>query len=354
MFHLDEKTDLAISRAANAGAIDVAVLGAGYWGPNLIRNFSSSGFFRVSTVCDWSAASLRNVAARYPGVCTTSDFDEILRSPSIDAVAIATPTSSHYALAKQALLAGKHVWVEKPLALTSREGQELTALAERKGLVLLVDHTFIYSPAIQSIRSIIDSGDLGRLLYYDSVRVNLGRYRHDVNVIWDLAVHDISIMDYLLPEQPVAVTATGASHVGECNESMAYLTFHYPGGMIAHCHVNWLAPVKIRLATVCGSERMLLYEDTEPIEKVKVYDRSIRLNTDDASQPPDYRIGDIRTPVLDESETLQIAANHFAECILTGARPLTDGSMGTRVVALAEAAQRSLREGRPIRRDLFD
>jgi predicted dehydrogenase len=343
-----------IAPASAANAIGVAIIGAGYWGPNLIRNFSSSGFFKVNTVCDWSAASLASVAMRYPGVCTTSDLDEVLKSPAVDAIAIATPTSSHYTIARQALLAGKHVWVEKPLALTRQEGEELTDLADRNSLVLLVDHTFIYSPAVQAIRSIVDAGELGELLYYDSVRVNLGRYRHDVNVIWDLAVHDISIMDYLLPGQPVAVTASGASHVDESNESIAYLTFQYPAGLIAHCHVNWLAPVKTRLTTVCGRERMLLYEDTEPIEKVKVYDRGIRLNAHDPMLPPEYHIGDIRTPILDESETLQIAANHFAECIRTGSRPLTDGAMGTRVVAMAEAAQRSLREGGSVRSDTVD
>jgi len=336
-----------------ADVVKVAVVGYGYWGPNLVRNFFEAPGSTVSAVCDLDQGRLAAVCKRYPTIAPVTEYREALRDPAIDAVAIATPVSTHYRLAKEALEAGKHVWVEKPLTMSYPEAQRLTELAERKKRVLMVDHVFVYTGAVQRIRTSIDGAELGTVLYYDSVRVNLGLLQHDVNVIWDLGVHDFSIVDYLLPQRPVAVSSVGARHINGGSESIAYVTLHFQENLIAHFHLNWLAPVKIRLTTVCGSRRMVVYDDTIPSEKVRIYDRGVTVNgslEDRTRLLVEYRSGDMYAPKLEQTEALQAAARHFASCIVEGSRPRTDGEAGARIVALAEAAQRSLANGGGLQR----
>ncbi|HLF71350.1 MAG TPA: Gfo/Idh/MocA family oxidoreductase [Dehalococcoidia bacterium] len=339
------------SRAGVFGArpLRVAVIGCGYWGPNLVRNFFDAPGSTVTRVCDLEPERLDAIGKRYPTIGLGSDWRDVVHDPDVDAVCIATPAATHYAIAREALNAGKHVWVEKPLSMSFAEARELTELATKLGRVLLVDHTFVYTPAVQRMRQSIVSGELGDLLYYDSIRVNLGMYQHDVNVIWDLGVHDFSIIDYLLPYRPSGVSAVAASQIADSGrEGLAYVTLHFEGDFIAHFHVSWLAPVKIRLATVCGTKRMIVFDDTAPSEKLKIYDRGIEVSgssKDRERLQVEYRTGDMSAPKLDQVEALQIAAQHFAECVATGATPITDGAAGARVVAMLEATQRSLAAG---------
>lgn len=333
--------------------VRVAVIGCGYWGPNLVRNFFEAPASTVSAACDLDQDRLAAIAKRYPTIALTTDYRDVLRDPDIDAVAVATPVSTHYPIAQEALEAGKHVWVEKPLTMSYPDAQRLTELAARKKRVLMVDHVFVYTGAVQRIRESIDSGELGEVLYYDSVRVNLGLLQHDVNVIWDLGVHDFSIVDYLLPQRPIAVSSVGACHINGGSESIAYVTLHFQENLIAHFHVNWLAPVKIRLTTVCGSQRMAVYDDTVPSEKVRIYDRGVTVNgslEDRTRLLVEYRSGDMYAPKLEQTEALQAAARHFASCIVNGTPPHTDGEAGARIVALTEAAQRSLLHGGRLQR----
>jgi predicted dehydrogenase len=337
--------------------IGIGVVGYGYWGPNLVRNFAEVPGCRVVTVCDLRPERLALVRARYPGVETTTNFQDLGSNPNVDAIAIATPVSTHFDLAWWALQAGKHVLVEKPLTATSGQALRLIDEANRRSLVLMVDHTFIYTGAVRKIKELVDEGHLGELYYYDSVRINLGLFQHDVNVIWDLAVHDVSIMDYVLGCQPCAVMAIGMSHVPGEPENIAYLTFLFNDRLIAHIHVNWLAPVKVRQTLVCGSRRMIVYDDTEPSEKVKVYDRGIAVNSNSESVYQvliDYRIGDMWAPHLDRTEALRVEALHFLKCIERGERPITGCETGLRVVRLLEAATQSLaREGQVVEFDTF-
>jgi predicted dehydrogenase len=337
--------------AKETGLVRVGVIGCGYWGPNLVRNFFEAPGSTVAAVADLDSARLTTIGKRYPSIALVNDYREVLADPTIDAVCIALPVSMHYPVAREALEAGKHVWVEKPLAFHQWEAEKLTELAAQRGLVLMVDHTFVYTSAVRRMRESIQSGELGDLLYYDSVRVNLGLYQHDVNVVWDLGIHDVSIMDYLLPYRPVSVTATGASHIGAGSaESIAYVTLNYAENFIAHFHVNWLAPVKIRLATVCGSRRMIVYDDTVIDEKLRVYDRGITVNgatagMDRTRLQVEYRTGDMYAPKLAPDEALQTAARHFVDCIAHGATPVSSGEAGCRAVAVLEATQRSLARG---------
>lgn len=328
----------------------VGVIGFGYWGPNLVRNFFEAPGSTVTAVSDLDEKNLEIVNGRYPTVHLTTDYRALLKSPDIDAVAIATPASTHYSIAREALEAGKHVWVEKPLTLAHAEALQLTEIAARKQHVLMVDHTFIYTPAVQLMHQRVETRALGDLLYYDSVRVNLGLYQHDVNVIWDLGIHDVAVMDYLLPHRPVAISASGASHIGNGSgsHSIAYVTVYYQENFIAHFHVNWLAPVKTRLITLCGTNEMIVYDDTIPDEKLRIYDRGVMVRSDSQQRQRlqvDYRTGDMHAPKLDRTEALQVAARHFAECVESGERPMTDGEAGSRAVAVLEAAQRSLSSG---------
>lgn len=326
--------------------IGVAVVGYGYWGPNLVRNLADASDARLVAVCDQRPERLALVQSRNPGVKVTGSFDEILRDPEIHAVAIATPVSTHFRLAMSALMAGKHVFVEKPIASSAEEAERLVEEAERRGLVLAVDHTFIHTGAVRKMRELVQEG-LGDIYYYDSVRVNLGLFQHDVSVVWDLAVHDLSILDYVLPVRPVAVSATGVSHVAGEPENIAYLTLHFPGNLIAHIHVNWLAPVKVRRTLIGGSKRMIVYDDLEPSEKIKVYDKGITLGKQADGQSiyqalVGYRTGDMWAPHLEVSEALGVELREFIGCIVSGGTPTADGHAGLRVVRILEAATLSL------------
>jgi predicted dehydrogenase len=332
--------------------IRIGVLGYGYWGPNLVRNFSETEDAEVTGICDKSPERLALARKRYPAVNVTSDAAELIDSNGTDAIAIATPVSSHYSLAMRALRAGKHVFIEKPITDQPEEAMRLIEEAEKRNLTLMVDHTFLYTPAVRKIREMREAGDLGTIYYYDSVRVNLGLFQRDVNVIWDLAVHDLSIVDYLLPEKPCAVSATGISHVSNRGENIAYLTLFFQSNAIAHIHVNWLAPVKVRQTLIGGSKKMVVYDDLEASEKVKIYDKGITLNDDPADEYQlriGYRSGDVWTPHLSTREALSFEAAEFVNCIMTGARPVSDGHTGLRIVSMLEAAERSMKDqGRPI------
>lgn len=335
--------------------IRVGVIGYGYWGPNLVRNFAEAPGSQVVAVSDLRLERLALARRRYPMIETTMDYRELLVDPRSDAIAIATPVSTHFELAMQALQAGKHVLVEKPLAATSEQAIRLIEEADRRDEVLMVDHTFVYTGAVRKIRELVASNGLGDIYYYDSVRVNLGLFQHDVNVIWDLAVHDLSIMDYVIPLQPCAVSATGMNHIPGEPENIAYLTLFFDGCLIAHIHVNWLAPVKVRRTLIGGSRKMIVYDDLEPSEKVKVYDKGITINNDADSiyqMLIGYRIGDMWAPQLDMTEALQTEVLHFIRCIEEGGRPITDGEAGLRVVHILEAATQSMaKQGRLVELD---
>lgn len=332
--------------------IGIGVIGYGYWGPNLVRNFVEAAGSRLKVVSDLRPDRLALVHLRYPAIRTTNDHTSLIEDPAVDAVVIATPVSTHFDLALQALRAGKHVLVEKPLTETSDQALRLIAEAQRRNLVLMVDHTFVYTGAVRKIAELVNGGNLGRLYYYDSVRVNLGLFQHDVNVLWDLAVHDLSIMDYVLGRQPSAVAATGMAHVPGRPEDVAYLTCFFNDDLIAHFHVNWLAPVKIRRTLIGGDQRMIVFDDLEPSEKVKVYDKGITLNNGPEGvyqMLVGYRTGDMWAPQINATEALRVEALHFLECVAQGKQPLTDGQVGLNVVRVLEAANQSLAQrGRPI------
>jgi len=326
--------------------ISIGIIGYGYWGPNLVRNFAETPGACIGGVADLDSAKLEVVARRYPGVKTTTDCTDLLRDPAIDAIAIATPVHTHFELALAALRAGKHVWVEKPMTEHSWQARQLIDEAARRGLVLLVDHTFVYTGAVQKMAELIHAGDLGRIYYYDSIRVNLGLFQRDVSVISDLAVHDFSILDFLLGEQPSAVSASGTNHFPGSPENLAYVTLFYDSGVIAHANVSWLAPVKVRQVLVGGSQKMITYDDLAPSEKIKVYDKGISF-TDDPQKIHEmrvgYRTGDMWAPKIGVSEALGVEGAHFVDCIVNGTVPRTDGHLGLRVVELIEAACRSMR-----------
>jgi predicted dehydrogenase len=330
--------------------IRLGVIGYGYWGPNLVRNFAEVPGCQLVAVSDMRADRLAAVRARYPGVRTFADPNQLMSERRIDAVAIVTPVSTHYDLAMQALKAGKHVLVEKPLAVTADQAAQLVDEAERRKLVLSVDHTFVYTGAVRKMRELVHSGGVGDIYYYDSVRVNLGLFQHDVSVMWDLAVHDLAIMDYVLPLKPIAVSATGMSHLEGKPENIAFLTLFFENRLIAHLHVNWLAPVKVRRTLVGGSKKMIVYDDLEPSEKIKVYDKGVTLTNETASPGPqqryrmlvDYRSGDMWAPRLDITEALTTEARHFISCVEAGQPTMTDGQAGLRVVRILEAATESI------------
>ena len=326
--------------------INIGIIGYGYWGPNLVRNFVETPGATVAAVSDLDEARLGLARKRYPGIATTTDCRELLANPDIDAIAIATPVNTHFDLAMAALKAGKHVWLEKPMTETSRQARLLNEEAERRKLVLIVDHTFIYTGAVRKMAEIIRGGELGRVYYYDSTRVNLGLFQRDVSVISDLAVHDFSILDYLLDEHPVAVSASGTNHFPGSPENLAYVTLFYASGTIAHANVSWLAPVKVRQILVGGSKKMITYDDLEPSEKVKVYDKGVSF-TDDPQQIQEmrvgYRTGDMWAPKLVTTEALREEGEHFVHCIQCGLPPKTGGQLGLRVVELIEAANDSMR-----------
>jgi predicted dehydrogenase len=327
--------------------INIGVIGYGYWGPNLVRNFAETPGINVSTVADLDPKKLELVQKRYPGINTTSRFQDLLENPDIDAIAIATPVNSHFELGMAVLKAGKHLWLEKPMTETSNEARMLVNEAEKRNLVLLVDHTFIYTGAVRKMADLVQTGELGQIHYFDSTRINLGLFQRDANVIADLAVHDFSILDYLFGEQPVAVSAVGTNHFPHTPENLAYITLFYNSGMIAHINVSWLAPVKLRQILIGGSKKMIIYDDLEPSEKIKIYDKGVSF-TDDPQKiyqmRVGYRTGDMLAPQIDASEALRVEGEHFVDCIENGKQPLTNGALGLRVVELIEAATRSMKE----------
>ena len=327
--------------------IRVGVIGCGYWGPNLVRCFAEASGATVEAVSDLNPNRLAAMQKRYPAIRTTQSADDLIADPRIDAVAIATPVATHAPLAQKVLAAGKHVLVEKPMTSSAQSSERLIEEAARRKLVLMVDHTFVYTGAVRKIQELIADGQLGEPYYYDSVRVNLGLFQHDVDVIWDLAVHDISIMNYVLPFRPLAVSACGMSHVPGRAENIAYLTLFCENNLIAHVHVNWLAPVKVRRTMIGGSRRMIVYDDVEPSEKVKVYDKGIAVSQDGDSivqMMINYRAGDIWIPQLDITEALKREAAEFVASIERGRAPLTDGLAGLRTVRILEMATRSMKE----------
>jgi predicted dehydrogenase len=332
--------------------IGIGLVGYGYWGPNLARNFAASAKARVIAVCDRNGDSLAAAARWHPGIRETDDVRLLLNDPAIDAIVIATPVRSHFELALAALDAGKHVLIEKPMTETVDQAARLIDAAGRHDRVLMVDHTFIYSPAVRKIRELVAAGELGEVYYYDSIRVNLGLFQHDVNVIWDLAVHDFSILEYVLDAHPIAVSANGASPVPQSPESIAYISLFFDNGTIAHVNVNWLAPVKVRQTLIGGSRKMIVFDELAPSEKIKVYDKGVTL-TDDPAEiyrlRVGYRTGDMWAPQLPTTEALSVAVSHFIDCIEQGRPPESGGASGLRVVELLEAASRSMKQrGQPV------
>lgn len=324
--------------------IRLAVVGYGYWGPNIVRNFQGTQGVTVKTVCDLNPKSLDRVRKAFPAMEVTSDFQSVLTSPDIDAVAVITPVATHYPLAKLALENGKHVFVEKPFTHSSATATELIELAEKKKLRIMVDHTFLFTAAVRKIKDLIDSNVMGDLYYYDSMRVNLGLFQSDVNVVWDLAPHDLSIMQYLLRKNPQAVSASGAAHVNG-KEDLAFITVYFPDNIIAHFNVNWLSPVKVRTTLIGGEKKMLVWNDLEMDEKIKIYDKGITTTSGEGVYDllVSYRMGDIWAPKLEQTEALKLGTQYFIDCIHKGENPFTDGVAGLEVVKLLEAADASLK-----------
>jgi len=341
-----------------SGITNVGVIGCGYWGPNLLRNFAESEAAELRWICDLDVNRLAAMGRRYPAARATTDYKSLLADQTLEAVAIATPVWTHFSFAKEALEAGKHVLVEKPLTASVAEAEQLVELAERNNLALMVDHTFIYTGAVRKIKEMVQGGEIGDLLYFDATRINLGLFQDDINVVWDLAPHDLSIMDYVIGRQPEAVTATGSCHIKKGIENIAYVLLRFPDEFIAHFHFNWLSPVKIRRTLIAGSHKMVVYDDIEPTEKVRVYDSGV--TTTHAEEQIDreaayrtlvsYRTGDVWVPKLDSSEALHYVCKEFLDAISEKRPPLTDGNAGLRVVRLLDAAQRSIRQnGNPVK-----
>ncbi|HYY55402.1 MAG TPA: Gfo/Idh/MocA family oxidoreductase [Candidatus Dormibacteraeota bacterium] len=324
-------------------SLRVAVVGAGYWGPNLVRNFFEAPGSQAVAVCDLSERRLEAIRKRYPSVRTTRSVRELFADPAIDAICIATPVSTHHELASEALAAGKHVLVEKPLAATVAEAESLVARARDADRVLAVGHTFVYNPAVTKVREILESRQFGKVYYVDSQRVNLGLHQFDINVLWDLGPHDVSIVLYWLDEEPEWVSCTGARYIQPAIEDVVFLEMGFPSGAIAHAHLSWLAPGKRRVMTVVGSKRMIVYDDVEVAEKVKVFDHGVQeMDADELRRS--YRAGDIHAPRIAATEALQIEVRDFIDAIRRNRKPLSDGVAGLRVVRVLEAAMRSLRE----------
>ena len=331
--------------------IRVGVIGYGYWGPRIARNFSGNGC-ELAAICDKSPDSLRRAKQAFPGVNVTSDLKEVMCSPEIDAVAVITPVWTHFELAKAAIENGKHVFVEKPFTSNVEQAEQLIELAERKNRIIMVDHTFLFTGAVRKIRELIDEGALGKLYYYDSTRVNLGLFQHDVNVLWDLAPHDLSIMDYLIQRDPDTVIATGQNHLNGL-EDVAYMTIYFDDSIIAHINVNWLSPVKVRTTLLGGEKKMVVWNDLEADEKVKLYDKGVNISNGQQGVYDllvSYRSGDMWAPKIEQTEALSGEARYFAECVEKNQKPFNDGVAGLRVVKLLEAADKSLKErGKAIR-----
>jgi predicted dehydrogenase len=329
--------------------IKVGIIGCGYWGPNLIRNFNENYQTDLRYACDLDDQRLERIKVRYPAVTVTKNYKDLLTDKDVHVVAIATPVYTHYRFAKEALEAGKHLLIEKPMTSNSKEAGTLVNLAEKKNLLIFVDHTFIYTGAVKKMKEVISSQNLGDIYYFDSVRVNLGLFQPDINVVWDLAPHDISIMDYLIPGKPKSVVAIGGSHTGNNIEDIAYVTVVYSSELMAHFHINWMSPVKIRRIIIGGSKKMIVFDDLDPSEKIKIYDKGILLAKTDKKvfyqNIIQYRIGDMYAPKIDQTEALKGLIDHLADCIKKKKKPITDGESGLRVVRILEAADKSIKKG---------
>jgi predicted dehydrogenase len=328
--------------------LDIAVVGCGYWGPNLARNLSALTDCQVSVVCDADPARLTHMKKLHPGVETCSSFDELLGRSDVDAVVIATPTRMHYPMARKVLASGRHVLVEKPMAGSTQECAELLQLAQDQGLVLMVGHTFVYSPTVRKIREIIQQGDLGELQYVSSRRLNLGLFQTDINVAWDLAPHDISIILYIVGEAPVGVNCQGKAHVTAGIEDVTNMTLTFANGTFALIHNSWLDPNKIRQMTFVGKRKMLAYDDIEPLEKIRIYDKRVEVPAHYDSFAEfhfSYHHGDMYSPFVKQVESLSLECQHFVDCINRGAKPESSGWEGMQVVQVLEAASKSLKNG---------
>ncbi|MFZ5996127.1 MAG: Gfo/Idh/MocA family protein [Nitrospirota bacterium] len=325
--------------------INIGVIGYGYWGPNIVRNFNGVDSLRVAAICDVNQDALARARKSYPDIGVTTDSDDIVTSSAIDAVAIVTPVSYHFELAKKALQQGKHIFIEKPFTATVAQAEELIDIAEKKSLTIMVDHTFIFTGAVRRMKQIIDDGVLGKLYYYDSIRVNLGLIQGDINVVWDLAPHDFAIMDYLIKDKPLAIASCGKAHVNG-HEDVSYITVYFENNMIGHFNVNWLSPVKVRTTLVGGEKKMLVWNDLEADEKIKIYDKGVEVKNAEGlySLLVSYRSGDMWSPKVEQTEALRLESEYFARCIETGERPINDGHAGLRVVKMLEACNRSLHD----------
>ncbi len=325
--------------------LGVGVIGYGYWGPNVVRNLRGLENCQLIAISDKNPVALRRAGKIYTGVELTTDPSELLTSPKIDVVAVVTPVWTHFELAKAALQNGKHVFVEKPFTSTAQQAEELIELAERNRLKIMVDHTFLFTGAVKKIRELVEDGTVGDLYYYDSTRVNLGLFQHDVNVVWDLAPHDLSIMDYIIREKPEAVVATGGKHLNGLVD-VAFITVYFPRNVIAHINVNWLSPVKVRTTLIGGEKKMLVWNDLEVDEKIKVYDKGIQITNGQGVYDllVSYRSGDVWAPRVEQTEALKAELEYFTDCILNDRMPFNDGAAGWRVVRILEAADRSLSE----------
>lgn len=324
--------------------IRVGVIGYGYWGPNLVRNFVMSGRFEVVAVADAKQSARQAVSRAYPSIQAVEDPVEIIRRTDIDAVAIATPVATHYALAREAMLNGKHVLVEKPLCRSVAEGDELIAIADRTSRVLMVDHTFLFTGAVQTIAKLVKGGELGKISYINSMRVNLGLFQSDVNCLWDLAPHDLSIIDFLFNDTVVAIDVAGYCHVNHNLPDIVYLTLHYSQPMVAHFNMSWMSPVKVRRFAVGGARQMLIWDDLDQDQKIRIYNSGIEVRSDDdrATIIPAYRIGDIYSPRVPVNEALTGVVQHFANVIEDKERSIMDGAAGLQVVRILEQAQQQL------------
>jgi predicted dehydrogenase len=325
--------------------MNFGVIGFGYWGPNIVRNLSTLEGSRVAMIAETAPNARLRAAKAYPQIPVTADTNELLTSTGIDAVAVITPVWTHYDLARAALLNGKHVFVEKPFTSNSSQAEELIELAHSKNLRIMVDHTFLFTGAVQLINQLMDEGTLGKLFYYDSTRVNLGLFQHDINVLWDLAPHDLSIMDFLIKSEPEAVVATGQSHLNG-HEDIAFMTVYFPDNVLAHISVNWLSPVKVRTTRIGGDKRMLVWNDLEADEKIKVYDKGVDITTQEGVYKllVSYRSGDMWAPQVRQVEALREELAYFIACINTGQEPINGGPAGLRVIKMLEAATRSMEQ----------
>ena len=325
--------------------LNVGVIGYGYWGPNIVRNFNGIDRAKVVSVCDLHAASLEKVKKNYPAINTTTDVNDILNSPEIDAVAVITPVFAHFELAKKALENGKHIFVEKPFTSTVKQAEELIAIAAKKNLTIMVDHTFLFTGAVRSIKNYVEENTLGKIHYYDSMRVNLGLFQHDVNVVWDLAPHDFAIMDYIIPDKPIALSATGQDHYNGY-EDVAYVSVYCENNVIAHFNVNWLSPVKVRTTLIGGDKKMLVWNDLEADEKLKIYDKGVDVKTRENVYDllVSYRSGDAWVPKVNQIEALKMEAEYFVDCIENSKTPINDGLSGLRVVKMLEATTESMKD----------